>query len=99
MEGFDEKFLLSTKRDEVADDRFVSSAAQEGDNDVENVLRPKTMADYVGQDKVKENLEVYIKAAKKGATVLTTCCFMAPQGLEKPPCHTLLQANLARALN
>ena len=33
------------------------------DAEVENPLRPRTFADYVGQEKVKENLEVFIQAA------------------------------------
>lgn len=35
------------------------------DAEVENPLRPRTFADYVGQEKVKENLEVFIQAAKQ----------------------------------
>ncbi len=98
MEGFDEKFLLSTKRDEVADDRFVSSAAQEGDNDVENVLRPKTMADYVGQDKVKENLEVYIKAAKKRGDSLDHVLLYGPPGLGKTTLSHIIAGELGAGI-
>lgn len=32
---------------------------------LENSLRPKTLDEYIGQDKVKENMKVYIEAAKK----------------------------------
>lgn len=32
---------------------------------IENSLRPKTLEEYIGQDKVKENMKVYIEAAKK----------------------------------
>ena len=32
-------------------------------DEVENSLRPKTLNDYIGQEKAKENLEIYIKAA------------------------------------
>ena len=35
------------------------------DAEVENPLRPRTFADYVGQEKVKENLEVFIQAAQQ----------------------------------
>lgn len=48
-----------------SDDRLVKST--KGEYDVEeNVLRPKTLDAYVGQSKVKENLKVYMNAAKKG---------------------------------
>ena len=45
-------------------DRLVRSTKGEYDAE-ENVLRPKTLDAYVGQSKVKENLKVYMNAAKK----------------------------------
>ena len=47
------------------DDRFITSTKNIDETEVENTLRPGSMAEYVGQDKIKENLEVYIQAAKK----------------------------------
>jgi Holliday junction DNA helicase RuvB len=49
----------------------------------ENVLRPKTMADYVGQQKVKENLSVYIAAAKARGEALDHVLLYGPPGLGK----------------
>ena len=49
----------------------------------ENVLRPKTMADYVGQQKVKENLDVYISAAKQRGEALDHVLLYGPPGLGK----------------
>ena len=49
----------------------------------ENVLRPKTMSDYVGQQKVKENLEVYIAAAKARGEALDHVLLYGPPGLGK----------------
>ena len=49
----------------------------------ENVLRPKTMADYVGQTKVKENLGVYITAAKARGEALDHVLLYGPPGLGK----------------
>ena len=69
MEGFDE--------------RFVSSNQLAEDSEVENTLRPKTMAEYVGQTKVKENLEVYIKACKKRGDNLDHVLLYGPPGLGK----------------
>lgn len=41
-------------------------------------LRPRSLSDYIGQEKVKENLSVFIKAAKmRGEPGLTTCCSTA----------------------
>ena len=44
--------------------RIVTSDFTPEDNDIENSLRPKVLDDYIGQDKVKENLAVYIQAAR-----------------------------------
>ena len=49
----------------------------------ENVLRPKTMDDYVGQTKVKENLSVYIAAAKARGEALDHVLLYGPPGLGK----------------
>jgi len=64
------------------DDRLVVSTKNELDAE-ENVLRPKTMADYVGQDKVKENLSVYISAAKQRGDALDHVLLYGPPGLGK----------------
>ena len=49
------------------ENRIVSTGLTETDTDIENSLRPKTLEDYIGQDKVKENLAVYIEAARTRA--------------------------------
>ena len=58
--------------------------AEKTEYDVEeNVLRPKTMSDYVGQQKVKENLGVYISAAKARGEALDHVLLYGPPGLGK----------------
>ena len=49
----------------------------------ENVLRPKSMRDYVGQQKVKDNLCVYIEAAKARGEALDHVLLYGPPGLGK----------------
>lgn len=53
------------------------------DAEVENPLRPRTFADYVGQEKVKENLEVFIQAAKQRKESLDHVLLYGPPGLGK----------------
>ena len=53
------------------------------DAEVENPLRPRTFADYVGQEKVKENLEVFIQAAKQRKESLAHVLLYGPPGLGK----------------
>ena len=67
-EEYGESLLVSTKTEYDAE---------------ENVLRPKVMADYVGQQKVKDNLSVYIAAAKARGEALDHVLLYGPPGLGK----------------
>ena len=64
-------------------ERFISSNMISEDIDTEVSLRPKTMAEYVGQEKVKQNLNVYIQAAKKRKESLDHVLLYGPPGLGK----------------
>ena len=50
---------------------------------MENTLRPKTLKEYIGQDKVKENMKIYIEAAKKRGEPLDHVLLYGPPGLGK----------------
>ena len=67
---------------ETDDERLIVSTKTEYD-DVENVLRPKSMAGYVGQEKVKENLTVFMQAAKIRGEALDHVLLYGPPGLGK----------------
>jgi len=64
-------------------DRFVSTSKIDADEVVENILRPKVFEEYVGQTSVKENLKVYISAAKKRSEALDHVLLYGPPGLGK----------------
>ncbi|MBO5525452.1 MAG: Holliday junction branch migration DNA helicase RuvB [Clostridia bacterium] len=64
------------------DERLVMSTKSEFDTE-ENVLRPKVMDDYIGQKSVKENLKVYIKAARDRGEALDHVLLYGPPGLGK----------------
>ena len=55
----------------------------EEENRLENSLRPKTLSEYIGQTKVKENMKVYIEAAKKRGDPLDHVLLYGPPGLGK----------------
>lgn len=63
-------------------DRLVMSTKGEFDAE-ENVLRPKTLAEYVGQQKVKENISVFISSAKMRGEALDHVLLYGPPGLGK----------------
>lgn len=65
------------------DERIISSRQLEGDNDAEYSIRPKTMDEYIGQDKVKESLKIYIDAALQRHEALDHCLLYGPPGLGK----------------
>lgn len=68
--------------EEYGEESLIVSTKTEYDAE-ENVLRPKTMSDYVGQTKVKENLSVYIEAAKARGEALDHVLLYGPPGLGK----------------
>ncbi len=68
--------------EDYGEDRLLTSTRSEYDIE-ENILRPKTMDEYVGQDKVKENLSVYMAAAKARGDSLDHVLLYGPPGLGK----------------
>lgn len=62
---------------------IVSPIADPEERSLEAALRPKTLDEYVGQSKLKENLRVFILAAKQRGEPLDHCLFYGPPGLGK----------------
>lgn len=63
--------------------RVISTQVQEEDIKIEKSLRPQTLKEYIGQEKAKENLKVYIEAAKNRGESLDHVLFYGPPGLGK----------------
>ena len=63
--------------------RIVGTESVPSDYEVENSLRPKSLDDYTGQEKAKENLKVYIEAAKARHEALDHVLLWGPPGLGK----------------
>ena len=70
--------------------RIVSSSYSGDDADTEFSLRPKTLEEYVGQEKAKENLKIYIDAAKKRGEVLDHVLLYGPPGLGKTTLSSII---------
>ncbi|MEH7343628.1 Holliday junction branch migration DNA helicase RuvB [Bacillus sp. JJ1532] len=65
------------------EERIISSEADLQDLSFEQSLRPQNLKQYIGQDKVKENLEIFIKAAKLRHETLDHVLLYGPPGLGK----------------
>ena len=63
--------------------RMIETTVKEEDIKIEGSLRPQTLDDYIGQRKVKDNLKVYIEAAKQRQDALDHVLFYGPPGLGK----------------
>ncbi len=63
--------------------RMISTQIQEEDVRTESSLRPMTLAEYIGQEKIKDTLHVYIEAAKQRGEALDHVLFYGPPGLGK----------------
>lgn len=66
------------------EDRITSPELEDiAEEKLENTLRPQTLKEYIGQDKVKENMKVYIESAKKRGEALDHVLLYGPPGLGK----------------
>lgn len=63
--------------------RMIETNVSEEDVKIEGTLRPQRLTDYIGQTKVKDNLKVYIEAAKQRGDALDHALFYGPPGLGK----------------
>jgi Holliday junction DNA helicase RuvB len=67
----------------IAEPRATTPERVEGETDLDNSLRPQKLADFVGQEKLKDNLKVFIHAAKERGEALDHVLFHGPPGLGK----------------
>lgn len=71
------------QKEEKMSGRMIETNLIEEDIKIEGSLRPQTLDDYIGQSKIKENLKIYIEAAKQRHDALDHVLFYGPPGLGK----------------
>lgn len=76
------------------ENRIMNTAYSAQDSDVEQSLRPKRLEDYIGQEKVKENLKIYIEAAKGRGDPLDHVLLYGPPGLGKTTLSNIIAAEM-----
>ncbi len=76
------------------DERIITSGILDEDIDSENSLRPKTFEDYIGQEKVKEQIKIFVSAAKERKEALDHTLLYGPPGLGKTTLANIIASEM-----
>ena len=71
-------------------DSIITTESKLEEETLERSLRPRSLQEYIGQDKVKKNLQVFIEAAKKRKEPLDHVLLYGPPGLGKTTLATIV---------
>jgi holliday junction DNA helicase RuvB len=82
----------------IEPDRLIHAAAQPKDEQYDRAIRPKALADYIGQPAVREQMEIFIGAAKLRAEPLDHTLVFGPPGLGKTTLANIIAAEMGVSL-
>lgn len=74
---------MNKKPNNPIDERLLATLQEPEEEKVEVTLRPQRLLEFIGQPKLKENLQIFIQAAQKRSEPLDHCLFYSPPGLGK----------------
>ncbi len=74
----------------IDEDRLITASGGKDDEIVDRAVRPKTLADYVGQPKVKAQMEIFVQAARNRGEALDHVLIFGPPGLGKTTLANIL---------
>lgn len=90
--------ITSKCRYPVMTERLVTTSATDEEQGLEQVLRPRTLEEYVGQEKMKESLRICIEAARQRGESLDHAIFYGPPGLGKTTIAHIIAREMGAAL-
>ncbi len=79
-------------------ERLMTNRVEDDERGLENVLRPQTLDEYVGQEKMKESLRICIKAARQRGEALDHAIFYGPPGLGKTTIAHIIAKEMGAAV-
>ncbi|MDQ6695015.1 MAG: Holliday junction branch migration DNA helicase RuvB [Chloroflexota bacterium] len=71
-------------------ERLISSKTKDNEEEIEQTLRPRRLAEYIGQEKLKDHVQIMLEAAKARGEVLDHMLFYGPPGLGKTTISTVI---------
>ena len=82
----------------MEEERLVTTGFRDGDEEIEQSLRPKTLREYIGQQTVKDSLNIYIEAARGRRDALDHMLLYGPPGLGKTTLAGIVAAEMGAQL-
>ncbi|MGD9888899.1 MAG: Holliday junction branch migration DNA helicase RuvB [Halothiobacillaceae bacterium] len=82
----------------MTEDRLITAAAEHGEEAIDRAIRPRTLTDYIGQPAVREQLEIFIPAARARKEALDHLLIFGPPGLGKTTLAHIIANEMGVAL-